>query len=110
MRSLAIALLALLTLSACGGRVHLEDTTGLNFRRVSEAQRKANPRKGVAPFIAQDIKQATINRLRRGGGATVTPMGGAGYTSNAGGTTGSLNSSTTNLGGGEQQEPRLQAK
>ncbi len=111
-RTLALLLASALLLPACGGRVHLEDSTGQSFRRVRQAQSNAHPRTGVARATAFDVKLAAANRRARtsaapGGGGSAS---GEGY-STPSGQSSSITPSSINLGPSEGDSAiRLQGK
>lgn len=106
------ALLTLVLLGGgCGGRDHLQDNTGADFRRTMAAQRGAHPRKSVAPATADEVKLATANRMLRlsasaSGGVTAST---GGYTSSAGQPS-TISAASVNLGAPPAGDARMQAK
>ncbi|MCA9559524.1 MAG: hypothetical protein KC583_13265 [Myxococcales bacterium] len=84
--TLLLIVVGALVLPACGGRASLDDTSGLAFRRVWDAQATSQPRRPSAPIGADEAKIIVANHAARYGTGQ-TASGGQG--SGGGGSVGS---------------------
>lgn len=97
--------------AGCGGRDHLQDNQGADFRRAVAAQRGAHPRKSIAPATADEVKLATANRMLRlsASASSGTSASTGGYTSSAGQPS-TISAASVNLSTSPAPDMRVQAK
>lgn len=73
---LALCALALFTLAGCGGRAHIGENAGRNWKQLWRAQAESKPQDRLASMAAADAKGAMSNHAKRNGIKTGTSRSG----------------------------------